>query len=102
MIRHLPPDTKSERWRETIASLRAQGYGQVMVFTQFTDTMDFLRGQLSQDPNLRVMCFSGRGGEIIGTGGTWQIIRRDDAKRRFREGAADVLLCSDAAAEGLN
>ena len=27
---------------------------------------------------------------------------RDDVKRRFREGKADVLLCTDAAAEGLN
>ncbi|MDE0214543.1 MAG: helicase-related protein, partial [Deltaproteobacteria bacterium] len=27
---------------------------------------------------------------------------RDDAKRRFRDGEADLLLCTDAAAEGLN
>ena len=30
------------------------------------------------------------------------MISRDDAKRRFREKQADVLLCTDAAAEGLN
>lgn len=102
MIRRLPPDTKSERLRETIASLRAQGYGQVMVFTQFTDTMDFLRGQLGRDPDLKIMCFSGRGGEVVSSDGTWRAISRDDVKRRFREGKADVLLCTDAAAEGLN
>lgn len=33
--------------------------------------------------------------------GSWRRIGRDDAKRRFREGAADVLLCT-AAAKGLN
>ena len=32
----------------------------------------------------------------------WRAITRDDAKRRFRLGEADVLLCTDAAAEGLN
>jgi hypothetical protein len=48
------------------------------------------------------MCFSGRGGEVPDAGGSWRLISRDDVKRRFREGSADVLLCTDAAAEGLN
>ena len=48
------------------------------------------------------MCFSGRGGEVPSADGTWRRIGRDDAKRRFREGEAEVLLCTDAAAEGLN
>ena len=48
------------------------------------------------------MCFSGRGGEIPSADGTWRAIGRDDPKRRFREGEADVLLCIDATAEGLN
>ena len=33
---------------------------------------------------------------------SWRTIDRDDAKRRFRLGEADILLCTDAAAEGLN
>ena len=73
-----------------------------MVFTQYTDTMDFLRDQLSRNSAVRIMCYSGRGGEIRSADGTWRVISRDDAKRRFREGQADVLLCTDAAAEGLN
>jgi hypothetical protein len=48
------------------------------------------------------MCFSGRGGEIMSTDGTWRTIPRDDVKRRFRDGNADILLCTEAAAEGLN
>ena len=102
LIRLLPPDTKAERLRAEITELRTAGYGQVMVFTQFTDTMDFLRGQLSKVPELRIMCFSGRGGEVPSADGSWRRISRDDVKRRFREGSADVLLCTDAAAEGLN
>ena len=73
-----------------------------MVFTQYTDTMDFLRGELQKDSAMKLMCFSGRGGEIPGADGDWRQITRDDAKRRFRDGEAHVLLCTDAAAEGLN
>lgn len=103
MIRRLPAvDTKCNRLRQELATLRGDGYQQAMVFTQFTDTMDFLRAELGRDGGLRIMCFSGRGGEVQNTDGTWRVISRDDVKRRFREGAADVLLCTDAAAEGLN
>ncbi|WP_230534158.1 DEAD/DEAH box helicase [Microvirga roseola] len=101
-IRMLPPDTKLEKLRDKIRELRSAGYRQVMVFTQFTDTMDFLRQQLLKEPDLKIMCFSGRGGEVAGPDGNWRTISRDDVKRRFREGQADVLLCTDAAAEGLN
>jgi superfamily II DNA or RNA helicase len=102
MIRRLPADTKAERLRATIGKLRQTGYSQVMVFTQFTDTMDFLRGEIGRDPGTRIMCFSGRGGQVPSNDGTWRVISRDEVKRRFRAGEADVLLCTDAAAEGLN
>jgi len=101
-IRKLPPDTKSGCLREELEKLRAAGYAQTMVFTQYTDTMDFLREELTAKTTLRVMCFSGRGGEVRENDGHWRTISRDEAKRRFREGKADVLLCTDAAAEGLN
>lgn len=113
-VRALAPDTKARVLRDTLAQLRADGYGQAMVFTQFTDTMDFLRSYLvSEDAKQRnaeggeaalprILCFSGRGGETPVPGGTWQAISRDEVKRRFRAGEADVLLCTDAAAEGLN
>src|SRR5882672_7229641 len=52
--------------------------------------------------NLRIMCFSGRGGQVLDKDGSWRVISRDEVKRQFREGKADVLLCTDAAAEGLN
>jgi hypothetical protein len=48
------------------------------------------------------MCFSGRGGEVRNTDGTWTLITRDEVKRRFKEGRSEVLVCTDAAAEGLN
>jgi superfamily II DNA or RNA helicase len=101
-IKSLPPDSKLEKLKGVLDELRKGGYDRVMVFTQYTDTMDFLREQLSRDSTIRLMCYSGRGGEIRSADGTWRVISRDDAKRRFREGQADFLLCTDAAAEGLN
>ena len=101
-IRQLPADTKAHRLQQELQQLRADGYGQVMVFTQYTDTMDFLREQIGGQPAFRVMCFSGRGGEVRSQDGSWKRVSRDEAKRRFRSGDADILLCTDAAAEGLN
>ena len=101
-IRELPPDTKAERLRDELEHLCADGYPQTMVFTQYADTMDFLRDELAAKTSLRVMCYSGRGGEVREKDGRWRTISREEAKRLFRTGKADVLLCTDAAAEGLN
>ena len=127
-VGRLPPDSKAQALKSVIRALRRDGIAQVMVFTQYADTMDFLRDELSRwdaareegrprapaagsdgSPaadrragTLRLLCFSGRGGEVPSPGGAWRTIGRDEVKRRFREGAADVLLCTDAAAEGLN
>lgn len=101
-VRLLPTDTKAGELLQAITAQREQGYDQVMVFTQYTDTLDFLRDYLAQQSQLKVMCFSGRGGEVRTTDGTWSRITRDDTKERFRKKMADVLLCTDAAAEGLN
>ena len=100
--RRCPPDSKLLALKDTITAARESGYKQVMVFTQYGDTMEFLRDELRRDSVLRLMCYSGRGGEVPADAGTWRPISRDDAKRRFRLGEADILLCTDAAAEGLN
>ena len=173
-IGRLPPDSKLESLKDVLVELREAGFAQTMVFTQFTDTMEFLREALRgetgpqalsseagpqalrdeagpqvlrseagpralrdeagpqalrdeagpqalrgeagpqalcgeagsrtlrDEAGPRLMCFSGRGGEIPTADGGWRRIGRDEAKRRFRDGEADVLLCTDAAAEGLN
>jgi len=96
----LPTDTKATELARVLTDLKASGYPQVMVFTQFTDTMDYLRDLLAAFSS--VMCFSGRGGEVRNSDGTWTQITRDEVKRRFKEGRSEVLVCTDAAAEGLN
>src|SRR3546814_7096865 len=83
-IRRLPADTKTWRLRQEVDRLRDEGYPQVMVFSQFTDTMDALRRELARDDDLRIMCFSGRGGEVQAKDGRWREVSREEVKRRFR------------------
>jgi superfamily II DNA or RNA helicase len=74
----------------------------VMVFTQYTDTMDFLREQLREVYGTQVGCYSGRGGELW-NGIAWVTTTKEEIKNAFREGEEiKILLCTEAASEGLN
>lgn len=66
--KRLPHDTKAGVLLQVLSELREQGYRQAMVFTQYTDTMDFLRGRISDAFGPGVICFSGRGGEVLTAG----------------------------------
>jgi ERCC4-related helicase len=88
-VKRLPVDTKAMHLASVLEQLRARGYEQVLVFTQFTDTLDFLREHVVASGR-SVMCFSGRGGEIRDKSGHWRTVPRDEVKRLFREGGADV------------
>jgi SNF2 family DNA or RNA helicase len=101
-VQKLPTDSKAQKLRQKLQEIRQQEYPQVIVFTQYTDTMDFLRQYLMATKEYKVICFSGRGGELAVSNDSWRVISRDETKRIFREGKADILLCTDAAAEGLN
>ena len=58
MAKKLPTDTKANVLKEVLRDLRQAGYGQVMVFTQYTDTLDFLRRELVQEFGPKaVICF---------------------------------------------
>ena len=72
-----------------------------IVFTQYTDTMDYLRQNLQQLYGSQVACYSGRGGELY-RGGEWQTVPKEQIKKQFREGAIKLLLCTESASEGLN
>ncbi|MGH1591134.1 helicase-related protein [Methylobacterium phyllosphaerae] len=101
-ISRLPVDTKAQKLVDELDEFKTVGYKQAIVFTQFTDTMDFLRDHLVTMTNRSVICFSGRGGEIRANDGRWTVISREEVKRRFKDGRAEILVCTDAAAEGLN
>lgn len=111
-VRKLPVDTKARRLAEVLKALQ-QGsyhamdnsllpaYPQAIVFTQYTDTLDYLRDFLKSE-GFTILCYSGRGGEWLQPDGSWKTLSREETKRRFRKQDAQILVCTDAAAEGLN
>jgi len=77
-------------------------HAKVIIFTQYTDTMDYLRAELQPVYQRHLACYSGRGGECFHDG-QWRSATKDEIKNRFL--APDdikILLCTDAASEGLN
>lgn len=75
----------------------------VMIFTQYTDTMDYLRDQLAEVYGSQVACYSGRGGEVWNPVlRTWVPMAKETVKNEFRKGELRILLCTDSASEGLN
>jgi len=72
-----------------------------IAFTQYTDTMDYLRDSLSQLYGAQVACYSGRGGELYRQG-EWHTVPKEKIKRQFRDGEIKILLCTESASEGLN
>lgn len=72
-----------------------------IAFTQYTDTMDFLREELRELYGDRVACYSGRGGESWHDG-HWRTLPKEAIAQQFREGRIKLLLCTESASEGLN
>ena len=79
-IRQLPLDSKFTSLKGVLEDLRTNGFVQAMVFTQYSDPMDFLRDELRKGTDLKIMSFYGRAGEVPSADGHWQRISRDDAK----------------------
>ena len=95
-------ESKGDALLRTLDALQAEGYHQMMVFSQYTATVDALKQLLVAAGHTSLMAFTGKGGQCLGRGGVWQSLTRESTKQRFRQGAARILLCTDAAAEGLN
>ena len=72
-----------------------------IAFTQYTDTMDYLRDTLRELYGSQIACYSGRGGELY-LQGKWHIVPKEEIKRRFRQDEIKILLCTESASEGLN
>lgn len=72
-----------------------------IIFTQYTDTLDFLRGELVNLYGNQVACYSGRGGEKL-KGEAWSSVPKEQIKREFRQDHIKILLCTESASEGLN
>ena len=101
-LERLPTDSKTDRLIRDIATAM-HSHDTVVVFTQYTDTMDYLRDQLAQSYH-RIACYSGRGGELWNADTqAWEPIPKATLKAMFREGKdIKILLGTDSMSEGLN
>ncbi|MGE3536743.1 MAG: helicase-related protein [Candidatus Tectimicrobiota bacterium] len=79
-------------------------FQQTVIFTRFYDTLTDIVGRLLRAaPDMRLGTYSGRGGQYLDlTTGRLLMVEREVVKHRFRQQHIDVLICTDAAAEGLN
>ncbi|MBX6354203.1 MAG: helicase, partial [Thermoflavifilum sp.] len=77
---------------------------QTVIFTRFYDTLVHLREKLFERmPGVRLGVYSGReAGYYDAQARRWVETDREEVKERFLAEDIDVLLCTDAAAEGLN
>jgi hypothetical protein len=77
---------------------------QLVLFTRFYDTLLDIQSWIERSaPAIRLGVFSGpRCAYMKGSPLVWHNASREEVKRRFVNGDIDVLLCTDAAAEGLN
>ena len=95
-------DTKADQLYADLTDALNSGYDSYVIFTQYTDTMDYLRERIAGSYS-RVACYSGRGGEQWDPAtSTWKKITKNELKQRFRDGDIRILLGTDSMSEGLN
>ena len=90
-----------------LSQRRVAGTGrfkQTVIFTRFYDTLTDIVDRLRRaDPGMLIGTYSGHGGQYVEPGtGRLVSVERDEVKHRFMRRQIDVLICTDAAAEGLN
>lgn len=102
-IAQLGTDSKARRLKAELETCLADGFDSAIVFTQFTDTMEYLRDYVAdQLPGQPVASYSSTGGAWRDAGGHWVPCSKEEIKRRLRDRQVKLLVCSDAAGEGLN
>ena len=90
---------------EDLDMLDRQGRNRIIVFTQYKDTMHFVRRELRWKYGENIACYSGDGGEMYDEDAdTWRNVGKERVKREFADddGEVDILVCTDSASEGLN
>lgn len=110
------PDSKFDRLRTDLDAARGSGRA-VIVFTQFTDTLEYLRDRLHPSYRSHLATYSGSGGQQwtedeagpagpAGSAGReagdWVRVSKSDLVEALGSGRVSVLLATDAASEGLN
>lgn len=93
-------DTKLERFLGALSAVMVDGRP-ALVFSEYGDTVEYLRENLYPRYGGALACYTGDGGRVW-NGSKWARVSKDEITNRLRHGRIRVLLCTDAASEGLN
>lgn len=93
-------DSKRDKFFNLLRQVTDDGRP-ALVFTEYTDTMEYLRDALVDHYGVRLGCYSGEGGRVW-DGTSWKHVTKDAITRSLRQGELSILICTDAASEGLN
>jgi len=93
-------DSKLGRFHTVLREITDDGRA-ALVFTGYSDSMEYLRDQLRPIYSVSLGCYSGKGGQIWERD-DWKAVSKAEITERLSDGRLKVLVCTDAASEGLN
>jgi len=93
-------DTKRDRFFEVLRQIMEDGRS-VLVFSEYVDTLEYLRDNLVAHFGKSLGCYSGSGGQRW-DGESWKQVTKDEITKALQGGEIRALICTDAASEGLN
>jgi SNF2 family DNA or RNA helicase len=99
-------DPKMRKIVDVVDGLIAEGH-KVLVFSKYTDTVDavvtFLGRNSSMLSKREIGVYTGEGGRVFDTDAKRYVsVSKENVQRALENGSVRVLVCSDAASEGLN
>ncbi len=102
-IAKIGANTKARTLKAELEMAFVDGYDSAIIFTQYSDTMDYVKEYLATEfPGEIIGCYSGDGGQVRDKAGFWSECTKEQIKQRLKSKGIRFLVCTDAAAEGLN
>jgi len=102
-LSHLTTDTKVIELKKLLDQKLTGGSHQVIIFSQYKDTVEFLLEYFRDIYANKIGSYSGDGGKYW-DGSSWQLCSKQEIQERFadKNNPLSILFCTDAASEGLN
>lgn len=99
-IERVGTDSKLNYFFELLKSITSEGR-RVLVFSEYKDTVEYLRDNLFYYYGQTLGCYTGDGGQRW-DGAKWRTVPKGEITSALEKAELKVLVCTDAASEGLN